>query len=69
MPRLGYVDDRTGENVHFYCAGYGGYWHQSFVPDMKDLGEHTYRNGTMIPWAFSQQLFARFVDELENKTI
>jgi hypothetical protein len=35
---------------------------------MRDLGEHTYRDGTVIPWAFSQSLFAAFVDELEEKT-
>jgi hypothetical protein len=68
IPRLGYLDSRTGKPVHFYCAGYGGYWHQSLVPDMKDIGEHTYRDGTKIPWAFSQTLFATFVNELEAST-
>ena len=26
VPRLGYLDARTGQSVHFFCAGYGGYW-------------------------------------------
>ena len=68
IPRIGYLDHRSGEHVHFYCAGYGGYWHRSLVPDMEEIGDVKYRNGTVIPWAFSQRLFAAFVDELEGAT-
>ncbi|HBG20110.1 MAG TPA: hypothetical protein DDY32_12785 [Desulfobulbaceae bacterium] len=35
---------------------------------MQDIGEVKYENGTMIPWAFSQKLFAEFVDKLERTT-
>ena len=68
IPRLGYLNDRSGRDVHFYCAGYGGYWHPSRFPDMEDLGEIRYENGCVIPWAFSQKVFASFVDELERST-
>ncbi len=66
--RFGYLDYRTGEDIHFYCAGYGGYWHPSDVPDMADIGIGKYQGGTEIPWAFSQKLFAEFVDEMEKET-
>ena len=66
--RFGYLDERTGEDIHFYCAGYGGYWNQSNVPDMVDIGVAKYQDGTRIPWAFSQILFAKFVDEMEAET-
>lgn len=68
IPRLGYLDNRSAQYVHFYCAGYGGYWHPSFVPDMQDIGKVKYEGGTMIPWAFSQKLFAEFIDQLEHAT-
>jgi hypothetical protein len=68
IPRIGYLDHRSGKYVHFYCAGYGGYWHRDIVQDMEEIGDVKYGDGTMIPWAFSQNLFARFVDELERAT-
>ena len=24
-PRLGYLDERSGEHIHFFCAGYGSW--------------------------------------------
>lgn len=68
IPRLGYLDYRTGEKIHFYCVGYMGYAHKSDYPDLKDLGEFKYKDRTVIPWSFSQRKFAEFVDELEKET-
>jgi hypothetical protein len=68
VPRIGYLDHRSGERVHFYCAGYGGYWNEPDVPDKQDIGKVKYSNSTMIPWAFSQRLFGAFVDRLEEST-
>lgn len=41
--------------IRSYC-GYG------------EFGVAKYQDGTEIPWAFSQRLFAEFVDELESET-
>lgn len=68
IPRIGYLDHRSGQHVHFYCAGYGGYWHPSIIPDMEEIGEVKYGDSTMIPWSFSQKLFGEFVDQLERTT-
>ena len=68
IPRIGYLDHRSATFVHFYCAGYGGYWRKDDVPDMQDIGEVTYKNSTMIPWAFSQKFYGEFVDDLEEVT-
>jgi hypothetical protein len=68
IPRIGYLDHRSGKHVHFYCAGYGGYWRPEVVPDMEEIGSVKYVDTTMIPWAFSQNLFGQFVDELEKAT-
>lgn len=68
IPRIGYLDHRSEQHVHFYCAGYGGYWHKDLIPDMEEIGRGKYEDDTMIPWSFSQKLFGQFVDELERDT-
>jgi len=66
VPRLAYLNHRSGQHINFYCAGYGGYWHKDDFPDMAAIGDVEYDDGTIIPWAFSQKVFAGFVDELEG---
>ncbi len=66
VPRLGYLNHRSGHDIDFYCAGYGGYWHKEGFPDMEEIGEVRYEDGTVTPWSFSQKMFASFVDELES---
>ena len=68
IPRIGYLDHRSATFVHFYCAGYGGYWRKEEVPDMQKIGKVKYKNSTVIPWAFSEKLFGEFVDSLEQAT-
>lgn len=68
IPRFGYLEFRTSDRINFYCAGYGGYWNRELVPDMEELKAFKYKDGSSIPWAFSQTEFARFVDELESAT-
>jgi hypothetical protein len=68
IPRIVYLDSRTGKDIHFYCAGYGACWIESWVPDMVDVGVGKYEGGEKIEWKFSQKLFANFCDELERKT-
>lgn len=68
IPRIAYLSDRSAEYVHFYCAGYGGYWHRDEFPDMQEIGDVHYPGGTVIPWAFSQRIYAKFVSEFESAT-
>lgn len=68
VPRIGYLDYRSAKYIHFYCVGYGGYWHKSDFPDMQEIGTVKYDEGTEIPWAFSQRMFGEFIDELESET-
>jgi hypothetical protein len=65
VPRLGYLDARSGQFVHFFCAGYYGY---GSPHDGDPIGEMRYRDGTVIPWSFSQRWFADFVREIEDVT-
>ena len=68
IPRLGYLDQRSGKAIHFYCAGYMGYAHKKDFPDMVEIGTMTYRDSTEIPWSFSQREYARFVGDFERRT-
>lgn len=68
IPRVGYLNSRSAKDIHFYCAGYGGYWRREQFPDMEVVGDVRYEGGVSIPWAFSQTVFSNFVDELEKAT-
>lgn len=68
IQRLEYLNNRSGSNLHFYCAGYGAYWNNEFAPDMEKLNISLLHNSDKIPWAFSQNYFAKFITELENET-
>jgi len=68
IQRLEYLNQRSGQNLHFYCAGYGAYWNNEIAPDMEELNISLYHNSDRTPWAFSQKFFAEFVTELENET-
>ena len=65
VPRLGYLNARSAEHIHFFCAGYGGY---GFAEDAKPIGEVQYEDGVVIPWGFSQRKFAEFINEMEEVT-
>jgi hypothetical protein len=65
VPKLGYLNTRTAAYIHFFCAGYGGY---HFADDATAVGEVTYDDGVMIPWGFSQNKFAEFVNDMEAST-
>lgn len=68
IPRINYLDHRSAEHVHFYCAGYGAYGDRQRIPDMEKIGSVRYPNGVVIPWWFSQREFGCFVNDLECAT-
>lgn len=63
ISRCEYLNARSSEYIHFYCAGYGAYWNEEYAPDMEPLPI-----SKEIPWCFSQRLFANFVDDMEQET-
>jgi hypothetical protein len=68
IPRISYLDSRSAHYIHFYCAGYSGFWDGYCPLDIQEIGEVKQENGKMIAWAFSQTLFAEFVSQLERLT-
>ncbi len=69
VPRIGYLDYRTSENIHFYLPGYYGYGYEgTYYPDGQPLGEVRHEGGAVIPWYFSQRKFAEFIDDMERQT-
>lgn len=63
LDRLTYLDERSGEHIHFFCAGFGAY---NFAPDAKPTGHKFHYYGNEVEWQFSQREFARFVTSLED---
>ena len=49
IERFGYLDNRSAEDIHFYCAGYGAYWSLDCFPDMKLVNVQKYQDGYPIP--------------------
>lgn len=66
IPRIAYLNERSGRYIHFYCAGYAAFLPPDAIDDREEVARVTYENGMIVPWIFSEKLFARFVDELET---
>ena len=61
LDSLEYFHFRTGKSLNFYLPGYGANWPKSEYSDGKVV---TIIDG--VNWSFSNQMFVRFVSELEN---
>jgi hypothetical protein len=66
IPRLAYLDERSGQFIHFFCAGYAGYGNEQEHGEI--ICTLRYEGGTVIPWRYSDRYFARFVTEVEGAT-
>lgn len=62
LASIAYYNERSGEAIHFFFAGYGAYWNKTDVPDYQFVGQI---NGT--DWLFSPRLFNDFRRELTRK--
>lgn len=61
VPNLAYFHHRAGKHIHFFCAGYGGYWPRDQVPDAENV---VTIDG--VKWQYSDRLFNQFRAELED---
>lgn len=59
VPSLDYFHHRSGNNIDFFCAGYGRYWYGR-VPDERAV------TPDKPPWLFSLSLFDGFRKEVEE---
>ena len=66
IQRIEYLNIRSGNTLHFYCAGYGAY--QPDIHDAEKLNSNFTYNRNGIPWTFSQKQFADFVNDLEKES-
>jgi hypothetical protein len=60
LPSLEHFFLRSGDDVDFFCAGYGRFWPPGFVPDERKVTEDK------PPWLFSVSLFNKFLREIED---
>jgi hypothetical protein len=66
IPNLDYYHHRSGDNIDFFCAGYGMYWEnwKDEIPDQKIVG----RGQNREDWLFSNAKFNDFRKEIESMT-
>jgi len=62
LKSLPYYHHRSGELINFFLPGYGAYWYGTY-PDEIDAVKI---DGTQ--WSFSNEMFAKFVSDLEKKS-
>lgn len=63
VDQLAYFNERSGDAVDFFCAGYGAYWPPEHFADQKVV---TTIQG--VDWLFSEKAFSRVIDEMESET-
>jgi len=66
LPRLDDFHHRSGNNIDFFCAGYGAYWPEDWAPDAQSVTTTTdprWRHTT--DWLYSSKYFDDFRKEIE----
>lgn len=67
LPRLDDFHHRSGNNIDFFCAGYGAYWPESWVSDAQPVTTTTDpRFGLKTDWLYSSKYFHDFRKEIES---
>jgi len=67
LPRLDDFHHRSGNNIDFFCAGYGADWPEGWVPDAKPVTTTTDpRSGNTTDWLYSSKYFNDFRKEIES---
>jgi hypothetical protein len=67
LPRLDDFHHRSGNNVDFFCAGYGAYWPPGWVPDEKVVATTTDRYGNKTEWKYSSKYFSDLLKEVRSE--
>jgi hypothetical protein len=67
LPRLDDFHHRSGNNIDFFCAGYGAYWPEGWAPDAQPVTTTTDpRWGHTTDWLYSSKYFDDFRREIES---
>ena len=68
LPRLNDFHHRSGNNIDFFCAGYGAYWPESWAPDAQPVATTADpRFGYKTDWFYSAKHFNDFRNEIKSK--
>lgn len=59
LSSLNYLHHRSGDNINFFCCGYGAYW-----PDKSNVVTTI----DSVDWLFSDKKFVNLIEEFESKT-
>jgi len=67
LPRLDDFHHRSGNNIDFFCAGYGAYWPPGWVPDEKAVATTTDSFGNETKWKYSSKFFNDLLNEMKKE--
>jgi len=68
IPRLQYFHHRSGNNIDFFCAGYGAYLPPQEYPDMIEVIEAGSRRRRDTSWAYSNTVFINLCKDIGQLT-
>lgn len=67
LPRLNDFHHRSGNNIDFFCAGYGAFWPDGWIEDEKVVATITEPPfGHKTDWLYSSKLFNDFLKEIKE---
>jgi hypothetical protein len=69
LPRLDDFHHRSGNNIDFFCAGYGAHWPEGWIKDEEVVATLTKPPyGHKVKWLYSSMLYDEFRDEIKKAT-
>jgi hypothetical protein len=67
LPRLDDFHHRSGNNIDFFCAGYGAYWPAGWVPDEEVVATTTDQYGNTTEWKYSSKYFNDLLTDVRKQ--
>lgn len=62
LSKINQFHHRSNHNIDFYFPGYGAYWYGCFGQ------EETVCNVDGVKWLYSDELYCKFIDDLESQS-
>ena len=66
-PRMDDFHHRSGNNIDFFCAGYGAYWPPGWVADEETVATTTSDFGHATEWKYSSKYFNDLLKEVRRE--
>ncbi|NVN91492.1 MAG: hypothetical protein HXX11_12955 [Desulfuromonadales bacterium] len=67
LTRMDDFHHRSGNNIDFFCAGYGAYWPLGWVPDETVVATTSDNYGYKTEWKYSSKYFNDLLEEVKRE--